>query len=265
MAQKNLRVVKSVFEENKLFRAFWPDRVWENVRQSGQWNNDGIIIPRKNEWPDPSIRAIGVGGAVTGARPNCMIKDDLVTFDAANSQTIMNEAIEWHKASRALLDKYEVESGLQSLEWIIGTRWAVYDLYSEIIDNDPSVEVIEERFHRIIRDGHILWPEKYDIAYIDQLRKEHGRNFYLLYLNSAANPELTDFDLEQVRDFAIRDGMICFDEDERDMMLRKRAMGGLKKTGEIKPPPATITRGQALNEILMKRLAEAGGGYRARG
>jgi len=49
----------------------------------------------------------------------------------------MLAAIEWHKASRALLDEYEKESGLVSLEWIIGTRWAVFDLYSYIMDNDP--------------------------------------------------------------------------------------------------------------------------------
>lgn len=264
MAQKNLRVIKSTWTDNKVFRAFWPERVWDNERQSAQWNNEGIIIPRKNEWPDPTIRAVGVGAAVTGSRPNVMIKDDLTTFAAANSETIMQEAIDWHKASRALLDKYEVESGLQSLEFIAMTRWAVYDLAQEIIDNDPSVEVNEERFHRIIFDGKILWPEKYTEKDIEQLRHEHGRNFYLLYLNSAANPELTDFDINLVRDFKLIDGVLIFEEDERDELLKKRLV---KKaiSGMQVAPPVKIERGMTLNSVLMKRMAEASGGYRARG
>ena len=271
MAQKNLRVVKNVFMENRLFRAFWPHRCWESERAAKTWNNDSIIIPRENEWPDPTIKAVGVGGAITGSRPNVMIKDDLVSFAAANSEVVMDEAIEWHKASRALLDTYEIESGLQSLEFIIGTRWAVYDLYSEIIDNDPSVEVNDERFHRIIRDGKILWPEKYSLEMIDQLRNEHGSNFYLLYLNSAADPSLTDFDTELVRDFWIHNGMICFEEDERDLLLERNYRKGKERARKVvngedsgKGLPK-IERGERLNAIMLKRLAEAtGNGMRIR-
>lgn len=265
MARKNLRVVQSVFEENRLFRTFWPERVWENVRQSRQWSSEAIIIPRENEWPDPTIRAIGVGGAVTGARPNVLIKDDLVSFKAANSEVVMDEAIEWHRASRALLDKYEIESGLSSLEFIIGTRWAVFDLYSYIIDNDPSVEVNDESFHRIIRDGRILWPEKYTEGDIEQLRLEHGANFYLLYLNSAADPELTDFDMSLVRDFSIKNGHILFTEDERDAVLEKRMR---KRREKIEKPPVEVPRGTPLTPSFLERMMGDGrgsGGVRFRG
>ena len=618
MAKKNLRVIQSVFDENKIFRAFWPHRVWEGraKSQSKMWSDSGVIIPRKNEWPDPTIRAVGVGGAITGARPNVLIKDDLVSFKAANSEVVMDEAIDWHRASRALLDKYEIESGLSSLEFLIGclvadsivtmddgarrricdvevgeyvhaptlngavwrrkvlkvipqgiaetwtisttthdirstgnhpflistgtdelswkradqlregdlvvahkklysypsgegqsfegefcwlfgfmlgdgwvntrprkgyvcfspgvdadlnqrvldalrayvpgnkwyltlgsyyrtdsvkaakffsdlgfkggaktkrlplwayrlpqeqklaflrgfcdadggwvshqtwrveisnrelledlrhlaclcgvrtgrlltrervlqpphskypiravchsagfnfstidrpqrvnknlygglnvgrdtklsdelrfervtsvvrnkvaeqvwdltvegepaffanglavhnTRWAVYDLYSHIIDNDPSVEVIDAQYHKIISDGKILWREKYTLEDIEQLRVEHGANFYLLYLNSAADPELTDFDMSLVRDFHIHKGEIVFEEDERDAMLAKR----LKKQKRmsdvgsgVNVPPPKMERGSVLDNILMQRFAEAGGGIRLRG
>ncbi len=263
MAQKNLRVVQSIFMENKLFRAFWPHRCWENERESQQWNNDGIIIPRKNEWPDPSIRAVGVGGAVTGARPNVMIKDDLTTLEAANSEVVMDMAIEWHVASRALLDKYEIESGLQSLEFIAATRWAVYDLCSYIMDNDPSVEVNGEEYHRIIRDGKILWPEKYTMEDIDQLRHEHGTNFYLLYLNSAADPSLTDFDVELVRDFEIVNGVIRFTEDERDGALVK-AFNRRKERESGEVPLPVVERGTPLNDVIMRKILETRRAFRLR-
>lgn len=223
MAKKNLRVLKDLFESHQLIRALWPERCWERPKaQAPEWSGNAIIIPRKNEWPDQTIKAVGVDGAVTGSRPNVMIKDDLISIAAANSDVVMKSAIEWHKASRALLDKYEVESGLQSLEFIIGTRWAVYDLYSEIIDNDPSVEVIDSSFWSIIRDGKILWPEKHTPESIHQLRYEHGAMFYLLYMNSAADPELVDFDLDQVREFKLLEGQLLFDQDQRDGLLQQR-------------------------------------------
>ena len=261
MAEKNLRVIETSFEENKLLRAFWPERVWHGRArsQSKMWSNQGMIIPRINEWPDPTIRAVGVGGAVTGSRPNVLIKDDLTTFAAANSATIMDEAIEWHKASRALLDKYEIESGLQSLEFIAMTRWAVYDLASHIIDNDPSVEVSNKSYRQIISNNKILWHEKYTHADVEQLRHEHGSNFYLLYLNSAADPELTDFDMDLVRDFRFENGIITFEEDERDEILAKR-MKNRRERSEYGIPPPPAERGTLLSEWLKKRMEQASSG-----
>jgi hypothetical protein len=264
MAKKNLRVLESIHNENKLFRALWPQRCWEQPsRQAKVWNQEALIFPRENEWPDPTIWALGVDGAVTGSRPNVMVKDDLVSIEAANSDVIMDSAIQWHIASRALLDSYEVESGLQGLEFIIGTRWAVFDLYSYIQDNDPSVEVIDEKFHKIIRDGKILWPEKYTQESIEQLRKEHGSNFYLLYLNSAADPELVDFDLEFVREFKLigqgEKRAISFDEDERDEYLAKK----VEKRTEI-PQAPKVKRGERLDAAFLRRMSQRGERFRAR-
>ena len=241
MARKNLRVLRQAFEGNQLLRAFWPDAMWESPkRESPAWNEQEVILPRQTNYPDPTIRAIGVGGAITGSRPNVLIKDDLISLAAANSDLEMETAIEWHKVSRALMDEYEKTTGTESLEFIIGTKWSVYDLYSYIIDNDPSVDV---EIRSIIEDGNIIWPEKITHEKIDQLMKEYGSLFYLLYMNTAADPSLTDFNIDLVRDFKfINDGQhIEFTEDERDGWLVKKATDGSLEAE--KPPP----RGQLLN------------------
>jgi hypothetical protein len=143
------------------------------------------------------------------------------------------------------------------------TRWSVFDLYSYIQDNDPSVEVIDEKFHKIIRDGKILWPEKYTQESIEQLRKEHGSNFYLLYLNSAADPELVDFDLEFVREFKLigqgEKRSISFDEDERDEYLAKK----VEKRTEI-PQAPKVKRGERLDAAFLRRMSQRGERFRAR-
>lgn len=262
LAEKNLRVLEAVHSTNKLFRILWPHRVWDNAkRQSKVWNAKALIFPRENEWPDPTIWAKGTDGAVTGSRPNVMIKDDLISLEASRSPTVMGNAIEWHRASRALLDSYEKESGLFGLEFIIGTRWSVYDLYSDIIDNDPSVEVINERFHQISRKGKILWPEKHTKETIRWLMDYHKDNgmFYLLYMNNAADPSLVDFDLDAVRDFQFVKNHILFDrnpeiDDALELMVEKLA-GFSEEDLVRRSKTIPETRGRKFTPELLKEVS----------
>lgn len=221
MGKDRLRVVQAAWESNQMIRAFWPERVWEAPRrQAKKWNDVELIIPRKNEFPDPSLRAVGVGGAITGAHPSALIKDDLISFDAMNSELVMNEAIEYHKTSRALIGRPTC------LEWIIGTRWAVYDLYSESMENDPTVSWW---IRSMVENGRAIYPSFFPLSRIADLQAEHGIMFPLFYMNSAGDPDLVDFDMRLVRNFAIEvvgeSSWIVFEDDERDAMLLERQGG----------------------------------------
>ena len=178
-----------------------------------------MIVPRETEWPDSTVRAIGVGGAITGARPTVLIKDDLISIEAANSEVVMQTAIDWHIASRALMEEYEKDSGMEALEFIIGTRWAVWDLYQYVLDNDPTVEVV---IRSIIEDEHTIWPERFDRPRVEQLKNEFGSMFWLLYMNSAANPDLTDFDIDKIRTYELQGEQLVFDSTEDDALLEKK-------------------------------------------
>lgn len=252
-AKDNLRVVSAAFAGNTLLRLLWPDRVWENPRRDAKkWNDSEIIIPRQQEWPDASVHAIGVGGAITGARPNVIIKDDIISVEAANSDAVMQAAVDWHIVSRALLEEYEVESGLQSLEFIVGTHWATFDLYTYIKENDPTVEVLEKRIFWADDNGerHILWPERYTWDDIEQLKREYGRMFWLLFMNDPFDPSITDFDLEKVRKYEIKDGKIHFKEDFRD--------AAMKKVAESIDAPAQVAEGLPLNSQTYDSLFPTG-------
>lgn len=213
-AMDHIRVIQTAFESNTLLRALWPEKCWRNPRREAKkWNDRELIIPRRNEYPDPSIRGIGVGGAITGAHPNILIKDDLISVEAANSPTVMQTAIHWHVTSRALINNPN------SLEFLIGTRWAVNDLYQYIIDNDDSVVHI---IRAAVENGVPIYPEMFTMEKIDQLRREFGIMFPLLYMNSAADPDLVDFDMEALREFQFVGGSLLFESDERDALLAKR-------------------------------------------
>jgi len=168
-AEHQLRWIEGQFESNQLLRHLWPECVWESSRRdSSKWSAKEMTIPRRDDYPEASIETIGVGGAVTGRHYDCFIKDDLVTLEAANSEVVMQDAIDWHVASRALLDDPD-----KGLEWILGTKWAVHDMYEYIEQNDPTVEIIKRAVVEPDEKGHMqpIFPEMFSLDTIARLKR----------------------------------------------------------------------------------------------
>lgn len=246
-ATDHIRVIETAFESNALLRGLWPERCWEAPRkQSKKWNDRELIIPRQNEYPDPSVRGIGVGGAVTGAHPNVLIKDDLISVEAANSAIVMQTAIQWHVTSRALINDPA------ALEFIIGTRWAVGDLYQYIGENDPTVEIIRRS---VVENGQPIYPEKFTLADVERLNAEFGVLFPLLYMNTAVDPSLVDFHTGDIREYALVGDQVRFDEDDRDIALQERYQLPL-------PADVSASRGVPLNRDTYRSIFDQRSFYR---
>lgn len=249
-AQDHLRVIESELMTNQLLRALWPHIAWDNPkRQSKKWNDTEMIVPRKREWPDPTIRAIGVGGAITGAHPPCLIKDDITTEAAANSPIVMQAAIRWHENVRALL----ASQGATPLEFIAGTRWAVGDLIDHIETEDPTVEVNTD-WRQLTDGGRVIYPqnsrdELTDFGKpgaVEALMKQHGVMFWLLYMNTVSDSALVDFSAADLREFELRGSQVVLNEDDRDSALAKAMRSAL--TGEVEP--LNGGRGMTLSDYL---------------
>lgn len=239
-AAENMGVIRMVFEQNPIFRGLWPHLCWENPRrQASAWNNTSLVIPRNVHFPDPSIRAAGAGGAITGTRPHVAIKDDIVSEEAANSPQVMQNAIDWHRNTRALYEDQD-----RSLEYIIGTRWAVNDLYSHIVQTDPTVE---HMIRSIIEDGRPIYPEAFSMEVIEQLRASMGVMFALMYMNNVGDPDLVDFPESELRFFRREGSVLLFDEDYRDNSLEK------KMTEVVYDSKRGMTVANAIDEYLSGR------------
>ena len=234
-AQDNLQVIRLHYESNELLRALWPERVWENARrESPAWNNEKIILPREEIFADPSIRTSGIGVAITGSRTDAQIKDDLTTFDAANSPTIMNAAIEWHRASGALQ-----QSRGGSREWLLGTHWATFDLYTWIMAQEPDVKTL---VRSIVEDGKIILPVDHDWEGIERMKKKYGPLYQLMYMNNPFDPELTDFAESDLREYTVNEGgKFTLGEDHRDALLADRL--------NAPPPPPPDLTGTRLSQV----------------
>lgn len=219
LAEAQLDWIEKKFEGNHVLRGLWPHCVWDNARRdTKRWNREAMLIPRTEDFPEASIETVGVAGAVTGHHYDILIKDDLTTLQAANSQPVMETAIQWHEASRALADDPE-----RMLEFIAGTRWAVHDLPGHIIENDPSVDVL---VRSVVEDGQPIFPEMFSLATISDLKKRLGTLFPLMYMNEATDPSLVDFNTDWLREFVLdRAGGVLaavWDADDRDLRLHDR-------------------------------------------
>lgn len=246
------RPLKRALEANELLRAFWPAITWQNPhRDAPVWNNTELIVNRGDEYPDPSVRAIGVGGATTGSHPFVLIEDDLTTEKAANEPPTMQRAIEWHRNAEALLEDPE-----RSLRFVTGTRWAVGDLLDTIEQNDPTFEFNSD-WQQIVKDGKPIYPSKFGgKGVIETLRARFGPMFHLLYMNSIVASGVTDFDESDLRAYRRIGDQLIFDECDADARLAQEVNA---------PPPEPKTpdlRGRKLDSstyalIRLQRMRTA--------
>lgn len=270
MAMKRLRWIKRQFESNSRLRGLWPHVCWPRPsRDSDKWTEKEILLPRNDDSADQSLEASGVGSTVTGGHFDVLLKDDICTAGAANSHAIMEESIDWHTWSRALTDDPD-----EFLEFTAGTDWALHSLYTEM-RRDPTVDVMvrsivepwcllcdrffrqdatesHDRSHptelRCIMPRDEENPKGFTLEKVEELRREFGIMFNLLYMNNPSSSDLTDFVLDEVRAFEFLGDRIEFEADERDRGLTQRY-----DPERVAEEPQKY-RGRALNRETLEAL-----------
>ena len=122
--------------------------------------------------PEASLTAAGVGTATTGGHWTFISKDDLVSEDAKNSESVMNRVREWYDSSLPL-----EKPPYKGVELIVCTPWTYNDVYRYIL------EKYEVKLYRraVIEldpdtgDEVSLLPDKWTVA---ELHKERERDPY---------------------------------------------------------------------------------------
>jgi hypothetical protein len=83
--------IKLHFESNPFLKACFPDVLYQNTKDSPQWNDQGIVVMRSSKITECTLEAWGLtDGMPTGRHFNRLIYDDIVTHDMASSLTIMD-------------------------------------------------------------------------------------------------------------------------------------------------------------------------------
>lgn len=196
-----LRKIKSVFENNTLFR--W---VYEPILpdiQKTRWTDEDIVIKRSQECnvAESSVETIGVGGTKVSKHYDIIIKDDIIGLEAKKSARVMEEALEWNRYSVSLFEDYVVGTDI-----ITGTRWAENDIYAYIIAEGiykvQSIPLFDA-------EGVSTFPTRFTKQSLDLIRRRQGEDiFSTQYLNDPQDKSTKFFNTDWLHRQTLNDKVL---------------------------------------------------------
>lgn len=165
LAESQLFQIKQIID-SPIYRKYWPDMIDPDEGKRERWTVAEIAVDhpkRKLEGiRDPSIKAIGITGSVTGFHASKVVLDDLVTPQNAYTEDGRSKVA-------ALYSQLASIENPGAEELVVGTRYHPSDLYytltdmkEKYINDDGEVEdevEVYEVFQRVVEtDGEFLWP-----------------------------------------------------------------------------------------------------------
>lgn len=196
-AQKNLRKIKQVFETNTLLHWLFPECI-PNTK-GDKWAEREATLPRSANIAEPTFKCIGVGGHITGWHFDVIRKDDLIDEKTQLSPEVMEKIIDWHVLMKSLFDAPN-----RGIDHVIGTRWAMFDLYQYVIDKEP--EYVKHIFGAWDPETHQpYWHERFHKDDLLRLREKDPYIFACQQMNNPRDSAVTDFSSEWLRYYGFSD------------------------------------------------------------
>jgi len=166
---------------------------------AGEWSADRITLSRTDQnIKGPTVWATGIESNLVGSHPDLIIIDDPHNRDNSQSAEQIKKVIDRYKDTLDLL-----EPGGQLI--VIGTRWAVEDLYGWIQNPENNVSqsfdtMVLKAFEGNIETGEefqALWPQKFSLKELQtRLREEGWYQFSSQYQNNPVPEEDAKFKQE---------------------------------------------------------------------
>lgn len=195
-AQKTIRTIRSIVEQNSLYHLFFPDRV--PVFNKVRWSDSCACLARPIDHPEGTFESAGVGTNVIRRHFNIIIEDDTVApkkdeltgEEAMPSKDDIEKAVGFHKLTIPLLINEEDE------RIVIGTRWASYDLINFVMENEKFDTHDRQCYGE---DGKPLY-KRFSQKRLDDIRVGLGvYMFSMLYLNKPLAKEFMAFNPDWFR------------------------------------------------------------------
>jgi hypothetical protein len=202
-AKKNLRKIKQIFESNTLLHWLYPECIPDT--KGDKWAETEATLPRKANHAETTFKCIGVGGRITGWHFDIMRKDDLIDEKTERTPEVMERIIDWHSVMKNLL-----ESPTSGVDHIVGTRWAMFDLYQHIIDKEKEYKVnVFGAWDPETNEPH--WHERFTKEALMQLREADPYTFACQQMNNPRDQAVVDFNAGWLRYYG-------FSEDAQNIL-----------------------------------------------
>jgi hypothetical protein len=161
-ATKIVQAISNYIKNSEDVHRIFPDLVPD---PDGPWTTTELKVKRKNSAKDPSVRAVGVHGALVGGRVDRLVIDDILDQENTESEAARKKVDRWVKASALTrLTK-------RARVLVVGTAWHPKDLLHSFAKKRNWKWF---RFPVMSKTGRLTWPSAWSQARIDGQRHELG-------------------------------------------------------------------------------------------
>jgi len=147
---------------NRLFPTVKP-------RQPKKWTSKEIIAERPTISKNPSIKATGLMGPITGGRSHLVICDDIIDEENVRTRLQLEKVETWF--NKVLFPTMYPDGAIL----VIGTRWHYADLYSRLLRSWPNTVKQAIIDHD---EQTVLWPEYWSYDKLQDRHNEIGTVFF---------------------------------------------------------------------------------------
>jgi len=132
-------------------------------KQPRKWTSQQIIIDRNEISKNPTVKATGLMGPITGGRSDINICDDVIDEENIRTRLQVEKVSTWfNKVLYPTLYPWGATI-------VIGTRWSYADLYAELLEKWPN-----DVKPAIQKDGSVLWSSYWPLPKLEERRNEIG-------------------------------------------------------------------------------------------
>jgi predicted phage terminase large subunit-like protein len=164
LAESILTALMTRFEVDEKYKDVFGELKPADPRK---WTSQQIIVNRTEISKNPTIKATGLFGPITGGRSDLVICDDIIDEENVGSHLQIEKVDTWF--NKVLYPTLYPWGGVI----VIGTRWHYADIYAHFLETWPN-SVLKAIQH----DGSVLWPEYWSLEKLEERRDAIGTIFF---------------------------------------------------------------------------------------
>lgn len=164
LAEEILTALITRFETDTKYKQVFGDL---KPRQTRKWTNREIIVDRTEISKDPTLKATGLMGPITGGRSDLVVCDDIIDEENIRTRLQIEKVSTWF--NKVLIPTLYPWGGIL----VIGTRWSYADIYAGLLEKWPN-----DMKQAVQKDGSALWPEYWPLSKLEERRDEIGTIFF---------------------------------------------------------------------------------------
>jgi len=164
LAEEILTALITRFESDERYRTIFGNLKPQNPKK---WTSQELIVARGEISKNPTLKATGLMGPITGGRSDLIICDDIIDEENIRTSLQLEKVNTWF--NKVLIPTLYPWGGII----VIGTRWSYADIYAGLLSKWPH-----DIKQAIQQDGTALWPEYWSLQKLEQRRNEIGTIFF---------------------------------------------------------------------------------------